>query len=155
MGGMRIFRPAEPSRQGRWSALTAHLIRCEDGAAYLFRRQVIRTPWLRVFIHDIHETDQDRHLHDHPWSFISIILSGGYTELYCEDSQDDPWVVEQRRWPRFSVHLMRHTAAHRIIDASPGLRTLVIAGPRRQDWGFHTENGFVGWRAYHGVQEAA
>lgn len=147
-----MFRSVEPSRQGRWSWLTAHLIRCDDGSAYLFRRQILRTPWLRVFIHDIHEPDHDRHVHDHPWSFLSVILAGGYTELFDPDPTDAAAVVTTRRWRPGSVHLMSHRSAHRIICAEPNLRTLVIAGPRRRSWGFHTEAGFVGWRAYHAEQ---
>jgi hypothetical protein len=43
-----------------------------------------RTPWLARLLppmrfHLIWERDQDRHPHDHPWEFQTLILEGGYT----------------------------------------------------------------------------
>jgi len=34
----------------------------------------------RIYLHHILRSDKDRHLHDHPWDYSSIILKGGYFE---------------------------------------------------------------------------
>src|SRR5208282_805597 len=32
-------------------------------------------------LHHILRSDEDRHLHDHPWPYVTIILKGGYWEV--------------------------------------------------------------------------
>src|SRR6266478_4256458 len=34
----------------------------------------------RIYLHHIMRSDYDRAMHDHPWSFKSILLWGGYRE---------------------------------------------------------------------------
>src|SRR3954462_14608228 len=53
---------------------------------YLRRWLFVRTPWFQVMLHKINRPDADRHLHDHPWSFRSLILKGGYVEHICTKS---------------------------------------------------------------------
>ena len=47
------------------------IVNC-DRDPYLFRWFVIRTETLGVFVHKFVRSDEDRALHDHPWSFIVI-----------------------------------------------------------------------------------
>jgi hypothetical protein len=35
----------------------------------------------RLYLHKFYTGDSDRHLHDHPWPFHSLILKGGYNEI--------------------------------------------------------------------------
>lgn len=37
--------------------------------------------FLKIYLHKFMRSDEDRALHDHPWSFLSIILRGGYFEI--------------------------------------------------------------------------
>jgi hypothetical protein len=55
------------------------IIRSDDGQPYLIR-WAINTPLLGIKLHHILRSDEDRDLHDHPWSFLSVILWGGYWE---------------------------------------------------------------------------
>lgn len=55
------------------------IIRNDDGVPYMVRR-AINTRFGGVKLHHILRSDDDRDLHDHPWSFLSIILWGGYWE---------------------------------------------------------------------------
>lgn len=117
---------------------------------YLARLRIIQTPWFGVYVHDIYEPDADRHPHNHPWSFISIVLRGYYTErLYPEPLKDlnDSYLL-RRTYMRWSWHKMGRSSAHRIIHASPGLKTLILVGPRRSNWGFFTDKGYVPWQQY-------
>jgi hypothetical protein len=44
----------------------------------------------RLYLHKFYTGDSDRHLHDHPWPFRSLILKGGYNEF----SYNPAW----KRW---------------------------------------------------------
>lgn len=138
-------------RSPRWALNSKMLIPCDDGEPYLFRRRLIQTPWFGVYLHDIYREDRDYDPHDHPWSFVSIILRGSYTErLHVMPHVDlDAWY--EITWKRWSWHTMDRATAHRIIEADPKLKTLVIVGRRRsRDWGFYTKpwGGWVHWQEY-------
>jgi hypothetical protein len=47
---------------------------------YLRRFYICVTPWFSVFLHYIARSDDDRHCHDHPWDFWTLILRNGYLE---------------------------------------------------------------------------
>lgn len=127
-------------------------------------------------LHHICTADLDREFHTHPWSFISIVLSGGYIErrpLHADPvwefthfdknaaSLDD--AVESlrmqemgvERWRRpGSIAFRRHSDRHRIVHVEPDTWTLVLQGPKKpgRSWGFYTyEHGFVNWREFQSV----
>ena len=79
-------------------------------------------------------------MHDHPVSFISWMIRGGYTEDTPEGT---------RTWPRWSIRRMCATDVHRIVWTYPQTVTLVLAGPVVRSWGFHTRKGWVPWREYN------
>jgi hypothetical protein len=137
-------------RSPRWALWQRTVIPCRDGLVYLVRRRVIQTPWFAIYLHDIHEADADRDPHNHPWTFWSMVLRGSYTEqLHTVPYVHlDTWRINH--WGRFSLHRMGRETAHRITEAEPGLKTLVITGRRRSSWGFFTQpwGGFVDWRDY-------
>ena len=88
--------------------------------------------------HQILRSDDDRHLHDHPWDFISVILDGSYVET-TESGE-----VEHGRG---SVLTRSAESAHRLTLKAP-VWSFVITAPARRRWGFHTEDGWVPWRTY-------
>lgn len=93
-----------------------------------------RLPSARV--HHIMVADGDRHLHDHPWNAVSVILSGWYME------EREGGKVHMREAGDI-VHL-KHGQFHRIIGVSPGgVHTLFITGKYRGTWGFK-----IPWREY-------
>lgn len=47
---------------------------------YLIRYVVFSCRLFTVMVHKFLRGDKDRQLHDHPWSFVSLILCGGYWE---------------------------------------------------------------------------
>lgn len=144
-------------RSPRWAFMAKMLIECKKNngvVPYLFRLRIIQTPWFGIYLHDIFEPDGDRDPHNHPWSFISIILRGSYTELvypFPEKAIGSNLFYEEH-WKRFSFHRMGRESAHRITEASPGLKTLILTGPRRGNWGFFTPQGFMEWQDYERQQ---
>lgn len=49
--------------------------------AYLWRVNLVYLRRFSLKLHRFLNSDPDPCLHDHPWSFVSIILSGGYYEI--------------------------------------------------------------------------
>src|SRR6516225_3836294 len=52
---------------------------------YLVRLRIVETPWLACYLHSIRRPDSTRALHNHPWGFVSLLLRGGYTEVFAPD----------------------------------------------------------------------
>lgn len=125
----------------RWSVLRRMVLRRADGVAYLDRIRLVQTPWFGVYLHRFDAPDPGMDLHDHPWPFVTMVLSGGYTEVRCDSRWASPGnrpggCLQHRR--RFRPKVMRLTEAHTIVelDRLP-TRSLVIVGRRQREWGFY------------------
>lgn len=119
---------------------------------YIIRLHLLKTPWFAIMLHWINRPDPEPHLHDHPVSFLSLILRGGYEEeRERKESYGDFWGA----WP--TVRLIRHrwanyihaTDKHRIVYVKPHTLTLCFAGPKVREWGFYTPSGFIPWKEYN------
>lgn len=64
--------------------------------------------------------------HFHPWSTLSVMLKGGYTELI------DHKVTRVSKAP--ALVPLSYKQSHRLVKATPGTWTLFFHGPRRQNW---------------------
>lgn len=126
--------PVPPNTQ-RWALYAHHL------GDYM-HRWIFRTPWGTLRLHHILRSDGDRHLHDHPFDFTSLLLTGGYTEFWQDWDMGGGMTVRERYFPRFSIVRKQAEDAHRLVLDRP-LWTFVISGPKRRSWGFHTEKGWV------------
>lgn len=111
---------------------------------YLIRWFIIpRNPWLNIYLHKFCRDDDDRALHDHPWWFVSIMLSG----FYIEHREGKKRLI--RLAP--SIAFRSATAKHRIelFRDSNGKPipcwTLIITGRKKRTWGFWCPKGFVPW----------
>lgn len=105
---------------------------------YITRLHIIKTPWFAVMLHWIAKPDPEPDLHDHPVTFLSLILRGGYIERM-------PDGYHVRRWCNF---IRAATHVHAIRMVLPGTLTLCLVGPDVREWGYHTPSGWVHWRAY-------
>lgn len=136
---------------------------------YLRRFYIIRKGPFKLFLHFINRSDNDRHMHDHPWDFSSLILSGGYME------ELPPWfprvirntmfikapnTFSYRKAKPFSIvknkaeHLHRVQLHYKEDGTLIPAWTLVHAGEARRVWGFLDDNGWKDWRTYLGLQNA-
>lgn len=57
-----------PSRRIIWSCTASR-------GPLLTRYFLLQTRWLGVYLHHLHASDDDRAMHDHPWTFVSLLLS--------------------------------------------------------------------------------
>lgn len=99
-----------------------------------------------VRIHNILRKDHDRHPHDHPWSFISVILKGGYDEeLLDEDGDKRHQIVA----PGDSY--CRQTGQyHRIVAITdePVWTLCILDTPHPTGWGFLVDGKHVDSHTY-------
>lgn len=110
-------------------------------SGYLTRLHLLKTPWFAVVLHFMKGPDPEPFMHDHPVSFLSIILRGGYVEKRG-------WFGEYvwRRW----FNLVRCTDQHTIVEIWGKPITLCLMGPKVQEWGFFDrENTKMGWKEYN------
>ena len=84
-------------------------------------------------VQTILRSDNDRHVHSHPWRYFSIILSGGYFEITLDRDGN-----ELRRWcGPGTIVIGRRRHFHR-LEVPEGTRcvTLFFMLGRVQRWGF-------------------
>jgi hypothetical protein len=139
----------------RWAFMKPFDIYAKDGSGvvYLHRLRIVQTPWFAVYLHDLNLPDSDRDPHDHPWSFWSVVLRGGYSEHWFPYPNTGFLHYEEQTWKRWSLHRMGTEHAHSITTVEPRTKTLVFAGRRRRTWGFFTEDGWVPWTEYVSPEE--
>lgn len=122
-------------------------------SVYMRRWYIFRCSLFSIRLHHIMRPDWDIWPHDHPWSFLSIILRGGYEEewcgrtsfSFCNHPRCSPhWGTRNWSYRRF-FNYKHWTDLHKIVGFSreeKGSWTLVFTGPERHDWGFMTDKGF-------------
>lgn len=106
-----------------------------------------------IRIHHILRSDEDRHLHDHPWPSTSIILKGGYWEIMPLDPLQDPKLDEKARvriWRGEGDVVTRGATTRHALELPEGKTcwSMFIMGPKEQSWGFYTDKGKIYWREY-------
>lgn len=135
-----------------WGFYASHI--GSPGNVYM-RRFIFLLPFGlgTIRLHHIVRSDDDRHLHDHPFDFVSFLLSGDYVETtpltWAPGRKYEPGVdpTKTRAWPRFSIVRKRAEDLHCLSLKRP-VWTLVFSGPKRRDWGFATERGWISNHEY-------
>jgi hypothetical protein len=125
-------------RSPRWAFWTRMFIPCRqaNGDLYLARLRIVQTPLFGIYLHDIYHPDVGAP-HNHPWSFISIVMRGGYVEKVYPDPLNDPHMTNVRKRSWLSAHRMDTTSGHLIVTTKPKTKTLILVGPRKTEgWGF-------------------
>ena len=113
---------------------------------YLVRYVLVEGRWGKLCLHRFCRSDRERALHDHPWTFTTLLLWRGYWEAH--DQTPDGHLVAVWRRP-FSLLRRPATWRHRVElpDRRP-VWTIVWMGPRVRRWGFWTATGWCWWRRY-------
>lgn len=146
------------------------------GEVYLVRYNLLSTPWFGLKFHKIMLSDSDC-MHDHPWSFITFILKGGYWETTLKQYEKSNYrfggfqlPAEQRNqwitWRGPGSVLYRPAAMPHRLDLPVGTvdletrkrkfqpaYTFVINFKRTRDWGFLTPMGWIYWENYTSVNK--
>lgn len=118
-----------------------------EGGPLFTRFYLFQCPLFALYVHHFHRSDNDRHVHDHPWSFVTLLLSGGYWENLPKfaEQPDGPQV---RVWRRRGSILWRPAEWQHWVEIERPVWTLVLRLRRRREWGFWTAKGWVDWQTY-------
>ena len=110
------------------------VITSKKGNVHFRRWRLIETRWFNIYIHQILRADEDKDMHDHPWSFWSIILKGGYIEFTKDGSI---------RRTFLDCAYRKYNFPHKIGVVIWPTWSFVITGPRKPNWGYHTKSGWI------------
>lgn len=141
----------------KWLRFEPHFIIGDWQDPYLLRWYVLpRNHFLNIYLHKFIRSDDDRALHDHPWSFLSWIIKGEYIEhadngMYLRER----WSIAYRpaKWLH-RVELLRGPAIARertrVRPVRPELPvwTLILTGPKKREWGFQCPQGWRHWEHF-------
>lgn len=114
-------------------------LRRADGRVYLDRWGFEWKPLGGIFVHRMHAPDPGKDVHDHPWTFVSVILKGGYIERFSSVREIDSSRYRPRRPGSFKrVRLDEAHTITRLIGATSW--SLVVHGPNVRKWGFYVSH---------------
>lgn len=122
---------------------------------YLFLKDRKRFPF-NVFLHHFLRSDPDD-VHDHPWSYFTLILRGGYWEWVPQFNSLGQKVGEIAVWRKPGhFRFSRAASFHRIeLDPDVDCWTLFCPGPQTKDWGFIFKGKWVQWEQYLNIRKTA
>lgn len=96
-----------------------------------------------IQLHRIMVPDQDRHQHDHPWNFRTLIMRGSYVEERGDE------VFFRRQGSTASINFGQY---HRVASVTVnGCWTMFITGAYQGSWGFLVDGAKVHYRKYLGL----
>jgi hypothetical protein len=93
-------------------------------------------------------SDDDRHLHDHPWWFITFVLKGGYTDVYDPRFEMGSDRRYKDRLKRGSLRYRPAHHTHTVQVNEGGCWTFLLTGPKIRDWGFWVNGVWKRQRKY-------
>lgn len=88
---------------------------------------LIKTRWFNVYLHQLDAPKWHPECHDHPWTFIALLLKGGYLEQIGN-------VVSHRR--PGSILYRPATTVHNVITPFGTSWSIILTGPKGREWGF-------------------
>lgn len=114
---------------------------------------------IAIRVHHILQPDKDRHLHDHPWTFFSVILLGSYTEnrpLYQLPRWFGDGEAVQLTVRTAGSWANRRPSDRHAISKVPeeGVWTLFVTFGKTNEWGFYTPEGKIHHREYESALRA-
>lgn len=132
--------------------LTKEII-SKEGVLHFRRWRLISTKYFSVYIHEIFKADEDKHLHDHPWNYISITLTGKFGEFSRESI--DPLSLKYNILSSSSIVTRKATTFHKIqILLSNKVTTLFITGKKHRDWGYVVNNKWIQHEEYRKLKNS-
>lgn len=91
----------------------------------------------KLMVHHFQPNADDRAEHDHPASFVTVVLRGYYDD-------ESPAGVERMRAGVVRFRAAEHR--HRTRVSPRGCWTVVFMGPKRRLWGFWKDGRWYFWR---------
>lgn len=116
-----------------------------NGSLYMRRWRLLHNRFFGLRVHNIVRSDADRELHDHPFSFVSIILAGGYWEHTVDGRKTwyGPGSVIFRSADVLHRLELDKSYPNEPMSVECPAWTIVLRGPETRVWGFLTDKGWV------------
>lgn len=115
----------------------------------LIRVYLLNTKFFGIYLHYHINPDGAREPHNHPWSFITICLKGGYTEsVYRPGIFGSEAAIaipaQLDRIVRGSIRVRKFSHIHKVVVIKPETITLILRGPKvGREWGFFSYTMFT------------
>lgn len=119
-----------------------------EGIVHFRRFRLLETPIFRIYLHQILQADKDKHLHDHPWSFVALILKGHYEEKLLINGSSHK--LNQCKFGK--IIFRKSTQFHCINNVFEPTWTLVFAHGKKREWGYQTELGWIDHKTYRSLK---
>lgn len=104
-----------------------------DECPYM-QRWALETPWGSLRVHRWISSDDHRYFHDHAWWFLTLVISGEYTDVNPKGRD---------RMKAGSIRFRPANHQHTVEVKPPGCWTILLTGPHIRFWGFHINGKFV------------
>lgn len=110
-----------------------------EGCEIMIRWTLLKLRGCKVLVHHFLPDSRDIDQHDHPASFLTIILKG----RYVDETLNGPELLKAGsvRW-RPAEH------RHSTVTGREGAWTLVFMAPKRRAWGFWRGPEWMPWHEY-------
>lgn len=127
-------------------------IKSKGGELHFRRWRILETPWFNIYIHGIYKEDEEAHLHDHPWNYLSIVLRGYFSERTLNydvitDENKKEWKsrrIEENVIGPSSFIYRKAESFHKIQKLhSNAVFTLFFTGKRKREWGYDLSGNWV------------
>jgi hypothetical protein len=109
------------------------------GTEYMMRFHMRSARGRNRRFHLISADDPGRDWHDHPWDYVTRLLSGSYIEHTPDGSVT---------YGPGDVLVRKADQLHRLELVSGPVWTYFVTGRFRRTWGFMTERGWIPFREY-------
>jgi hypothetical protein len=97
-----------------------------------------------VFLHKFLKSDPDE-VHDHPWSYFTLVLKGGYREWIPQFNAEGVKTGEIGKWRGAGHFRFSRASSYHRIEVDPGVTawTLFIPFAHTREWGFLVNNRWI------------
>ena len=114
-----------------------------EACPLMARRTFVACRFGKVMLHSFFPGATDKDCHDHPASFLTFVLRGGYDDVQPDGTVDRVYAPTARFRRAEHAHITRVGPA--------GATTIVVMGPKRRAWGFHRDGKWFEWRTYERI----
>jgi len=91
----------------------------------------------------------DEHFHDHPWSFRTSILAGGYVEVIGEPREDGTMTLTTIERLAGTTHEVKASTIHKLTRLiTSDCWTLIEPGPKERESGFYKVDSRGIWHRF-------
>ena len=110
---------------------------------YLFLKDRKQFPF-NLFLHRFHKDDEET-MHDHPWSYATLILKGGYYEWIPFFNEMGEMTCEVQKWRGPGHFRICGPDSYHRIELKPGVTAWTLFMPLKKvrEWGFLVNNKWI------------